>query len=120
MRRGSRLFKPQTVLLRWRGLRGAEVHLAIAQTLGTGVVLGEPECALTKEEGEIRPRRRLDREKVFCPPQLVNAAPGQFFPASIISPTIPRISPTNSGCDWLRATNESSSHQEAGFDRYLV
>src|SRR5260370_33957148 len=38
MRCGRQLFKPQTVLLRsWR-----QIALAIAQTLGTGVVLGEP------------------------------------------------------------------------------
>jgi hypothetical protein len=38
-----------------------------SQTLVTGVVLGEPGCALAKEEGEIRLRRRLDGEKVFSP-----------------------------------------------------
>src|SRR5260221_4362180 len=42
MRRGRRLFKPQTVLLRWRGLRGGGSKSGDGQTLGTGMVLGEP------------------------------------------------------------------------------
>jgi hypothetical protein len=42
---GCRLFKLQTVLLRWRGLRGADGKSGDSQTLGTGVVLGEPGCA---------------------------------------------------------------------------
>jgi hypothetical protein len=37
--------KPQTRLLRWRGLRGEGVNLAMARHLETGVVLGEPGCA---------------------------------------------------------------------------
>jgi hypothetical protein len=40
-REGRRLFKPQTVLLRWRGRRGGESKSGDGQTLGTGVVLGE-------------------------------------------------------------------------------
>jgi hypothetical protein len=39
---GRQLFKPQTVLLRWRGLRGGGSKSGDSQTLGTGVVLGEP------------------------------------------------------------------------------
>jgi hypothetical protein len=33
---------PQTVLLRWRGPRGGGSNSGESQTLGTGVVLGEP------------------------------------------------------------------------------
>jgi hypothetical protein len=36
------LFKPQTVLLRWERPPRAELILAMARTLGKGVVLGEP------------------------------------------------------------------------------
>jgi len=39
------LLYPQTVLLRWRGLRGGGTTPGDGQTLGTGVVLGEPGCA---------------------------------------------------------------------------
>jgi hypothetical protein len=39
---GPRLFKPQTALFRWRGLRGDGSKSGDGQTLGTGVVLGEP------------------------------------------------------------------------------
>jgi hypothetical protein len=39
---GRRLFKPQTALLRWRGLRRGGSKSGDSQTLGTGVVLGEP------------------------------------------------------------------------------
>ena len=42
-----------------------EVHLAMARHMKTGVVLGEPACALEKEEGETA--FGLDREKVFSP-----------------------------------------------------
>ena len=52
-RRGRSPFKPQTVLLRLqRPPRGAEVKSGDGQTLGTGVVLGEPGCAYEKREGE--------------------------------------------------------------------
>jgi hypothetical protein len=39
------LLYPQTVLLRCRGLRGGGSKSGDRQTLGTGVVLGEPGCA---------------------------------------------------------------------------
>jgi hypothetical protein len=64
---GAGYFKPQTVLLRWRGLRGGGSTSGDGQTLVAGVVLGEPGCAYEKEEGEIRLRRRLAGEKDFSP-----------------------------------------------------
>jgi hypothetical protein len=63
------LFKPQTVLLRWRGLRGGGGKSGDSQTLGTGVVLGEPGCAQEKEERETA--LGLDREKVFSPEKVI-------------------------------------------------
>jgi len=55
---------PQTVLLRWRGLRGGGSNSGDSQTLGTGVVLGE-----SRGLGErgTRDRFGLDGEKVFSP-----------------------------------------------------
>ena len=62
---GAGYFKPQTVLLRWRGLRGGGSSSGDGQTLGPGVVLGEPGFDLGEEVGETA--LGLDGEKVFSP-----------------------------------------------------
>jgi hypothetical protein len=58
------LFKPQTVLLRLAGLRGGGGKSGDGQTLGRGVVLGEPGFSL-EERG--RRDAGVDGEKVFSP-----------------------------------------------------
>ena len=50
-RKGSCLSR-RRYSLRWRGLRGGGSKSGDGQTLGTGVVLGEPGCAQEKEVGE--------------------------------------------------------------------